>query len=338
METMAREHRKEIPSIVEELENSPQEFEFHQAVKILEQIFIHSEPYGESDNPLNETVQIKANVSSALPSSDIYSLDINEYSQPVLNVNLFGIAGLQGPLPAVYGELIMERMRDRDYAFKSFLDIFTNRLAAISHRVRKKYWPTLNVISPPNTMLGDALCAIAGIKDVDVLSSTGINSHSLLAYAGLLWQNPKSAAGLASILSNYFGVTARVNPQHGIWLHLDESEYSVIGFTGRNNVLGRGLSIGTKVWDIQTTCEVILGPLKHEEFKKFIKNGDAYEELDRLVRFYLPDGYSYVLNLIMEKDGVHSTVLGKDGYLGWTSWVCHDNSEEDDSQVWLYRV
>jgi len=51
-----------------------------------------------------------------------------------VHVNFMGIAGIQGPLPLPYTEILMSRMRQKDMAFRDFLDIFNHRLVSVFTR------------------------------------------------------------------------------------------------------------------------------------------------------------------------------------------------------------
>src|SRR5271169_3450696 len=135
---MARTNRKSTPTVKDILYTEPFRFEFHQAIKLLEYLHPKAAPYGETIDPLEEVVNVKSRVYLESLSSDIYSLEKIELSEKdkaiaptILNVNFMGIAGIQGPLPFPYTEMIIQRVRSGDTSLKDFLDIFNHRLISI---------------------------------------------------------------------------------------------------------------------------------------------------------------------------------------------------------------
>ncbi len=335
---MATQQRQTIPSVADTLWQEAFDFEFHQVIKILEQLTPDATTLGEGVTPHSEAVKIKARVSLSSPSSDIFSLENTETAQPpTLNVNFWGIAGLQGPLPTPYTELILKRMSDKDHTIKDFLDIFNHRLMSVMHRIRKKYQPALNTLKPHQTMLGQCVQSFTGTNPQYASEqSLGMHPHSLLFYSGLLWQQPRSAAGLKHILSHYFAVPVSIAGFQGQWMKLDASQWTHIGAQGQFNQLGQGAMLGTKVWDITSRSTIRIGPINEATFRRFLKTGDAFEPLFKIIDFYLPAHHKADINLIMQAKDVCSTKLDGKSQLGWTSWLKYKESKEDDDQVRLF--
>ncbi len=334
---MASQPRRKISTLVDALAQETCDFEFHQAVKILEQLSPEANPLGEGVSVQKEVAQIKSRISLSSPASDIYALDESDpLSPPTLHINFWGIAGLQGPLPIAYTELILERLRHKDLTIKEFLDIFNHRLVAISHRIKKKHIPALNTLRPNQTMLGQCLHAFTGTTTTDTTETLGIPPQSLLYYSGLLWQHPQSPAGLKVILEHYFSVPFSIKSFEGRWLKLDLDESCRIGKNGQYNSLGNGAMLGTKVWDSTTQILLRIGPLDKNTFHQFLKTGSAYKALLKLTKFYLPDHYRTKLNLVVKAQDVCPTQLNGKSQLGWTTWLKSKESLEDDDQVLLF--
>ncbi len=334
---MANKRRRQIPSVEESLYSKPYEYEFHQAVKLLELINTNATPLGEDVSPGKEPVSIKSRISLSVPASDIYSLDAQDTATPpVMSVNFWGIAGLQGPLPTSYTEQIIDRIYKKDKSLRDFLDIFNHRLISILHRIRKKYWVGLSITRPPATDIGQCLLSLIGLKDQQLAQSINIPTHSLLYYSGLFWQQPRSAAGLQAILSHYFNVSVKVAVLQGRWLYFEESQTTHIGLTGQFQVLGQGAVIGTKVWDNKTLCTLRIGPLGEDMFRQFLKTGSAYPTLLKLAQFYLPQEQKFNTNLIIKAKDVQSTHLDSKSQLGWTSWLKVKEFKDDDAQVRIF--
>ena len=334
---MATKPRRQVPTLAESLYAEPYDYEFHQAVRVLEHLRPKALPLGEGLAPGEEAVQIKSRITLSTPSSDIFALEPGtKDAPPIMHVNFWGIAGLQGPLPIPYTELILERIRKKDTALKEFLDLFNHRLVSLLHRVRRKYWPALNTIAPHKTAIGEGLIALLGANEQDDLPGVPLNPQSLLFYSGLLWQQPRSAPGLIVMLSHYFDAPVSILENKGRWLPIAPDQVTRIGENGQFNVLGQGAMMGTKAWSTQTGLTIRIGPLDNSHFREFLKNGSAYPTLVTLARFYLPKEFKFNINLIMKADDVCATKLNGKSELGWTSWLKEKPTPKDDSQVRLY--
>src|SRR3990167_589807 len=128
---MARTNRKSVPTVKDILVTEPFRFEFHKAIKLLEYLHPNAASFGETIEPLKEVVTVKSRVYLESLASDIYSLENiqlqksgSAFEPPILNVNFMGIAGIQGPIPFPYTEMMIQRIRSGDTSLRDFLDIF----------------------------------------------------------------------------------------------------------------------------------------------------------------------------------------------------------------------
>ncbi|MBX9786442.1 MAG: type VI secretion system baseplate subunit TssG [Alphaproteobacteria bacterium] len=318
---MARSHRKSALTVKDILLKEPYRFEFHQAIKLLEYLRPKAVPFGETADPNEEVVSVKARIYLEALSSDIYSLESTEgEEQPyTLSVNFMGIAGIQGPLPFPYTEMMIQRIRNGDTSLKDFLDIFNHRLASILHRIKKQYLISLNTHSPEKTDIAIGLRSFIGINEKALRDRMYVPDRSLLDYAGLFWSRPHSASGLESILKNYFRIPLRVEKCAGAWRPIQKEQQTRIGQTGQWQVLGQGAALGTRAWDQENHFCLHLGPLTLEQLDLFIPAGKAYKRLCDLTRFY--SGPLMDFTIVYDVEQPPSTKLEGLGYLGWRSWL-----------------
>ncbi|MHB1910407.1 MAG: type VI secretion system baseplate subunit TssG, partial [Nitrososphaerales archaeon] len=163
---MAAKQRRQVPALIESFYKEPFAYEFHQAIMLLELMYPEAPPLGEGVMLEKEVVRLKSRVYLSTSSNDLYSLepaDPASGSPLKLVLNFFGIAGIQGPLPVPYIEMILERISKKDTALRDFLDIFNHRLASVLHRIRKKYWVGLDTVPAVKTLIGQTLRAFAGV-------------------------------------------------------------------------------------------------------------------------------------------------------------------------------
>ena len=230
MDEMATPTRRTGPSLEEQLTRQAYEFDFHQAIRLLEKLRPGAHPLGEGPNPLKEAVAIESRVTQSPSGADLQSLDLSSPgTRPVLTVNFLGIGGIQGPLPTPYTELLVERLRQKDTGFKDFLDIFNHRLASFWHRMRKKVVLGIAQVRPEHTAAGKSFLDLAGIGSPYLQNRLAIPDQALLAHTPLFWKRPRSLIGLQRLLRSTFGLPITVSQFQGAWQVAPERDWTKIG-------------------------------------------------------------------------------------------------------------
>jgi hypothetical protein len=150
-----------------------------------------------------------------------------------------------------------------------------------------------------------------------------VRDRALLYYAGILAQQPRSMVGLERILADYFQVPVKGQQFRGEWCELEESQWSTIGASGRNQRLGRDtVMVGTRVWDQQARFEIHLGPLTLRQFVGFLPTNWRFGVLCDLIRFYVKDEFEFSVRLILKAEEVPGARLkSSHPELSWTSWL-----------------
>ncbi|HEV2734986.1 MAG TPA: type VI secretion system baseplate subunit TssG [Longimicrobiaceae bacterium] len=300
-------------------------FEFHQAVRLLEILRPDAAPLGEGSDAAAEVVRFRSHVGLGFPAADVVQVSRpdGEDAPAEMAVAFLGAAGGLSPLPRPFTELVLERTARGDTALRDFLDIFNHRLVSLMYRVRKKHRVGLATVPPEDTGLAEHLYALMGLGTPGLRGRLGVDDRSLLAYAGLLAQRPRSAVALRQMLSDHFGVAVDVEQLRGRWLALDEDQRTRIGRLGENHELGGGATLGGRVWDQQGTFELRVGPLSLEAFRDFLPPGTAFGPLCELARFHAGTELDFSVRLVLRAAEVPASRLGDAGgtRLGWTSWL-----------------
>ena len=275
-------------SVVEQLAIEAHRFDFHQAVRLIEQLQLCPEgrSVGEAGNPDDEAVRFRSSMAPAFPASDLNSARPPRPGQPhwELEVNFMGLAGAFGPLPPPFTEEIIRRTRAGDTATRDFLDIFNHRLISLFHRVRQRHRPALTHRSPDQGPFADYLYALIGLNTEGLRGRMAVPDRALLNHAGLLAQQPRSQHGLIRLLQSHFKVPVRVEPLQGRWLALDDTQVTRLG--GSNARLGAGAVLGRRAWDQQAAMTVALGPLDLRRFRTFLPGGSAWSALQGMIEFH----------------------------------------------------
>jgi type VI secretion system protein ImpH len=321
-------------------------FDFFQAVRLLE--IIHTADSGEEtshyaqqngegfvtpgqgSDPTKEIVRFKSAVKLDFPSSDIAQVKSQKDEQfkktspapAEMTVNFLGLAGGLGALDIPTTELVLQNASHSDAALKDFLDIFNHRLVSLLYRIRKHHRVGLSSVTPGEDQISRYLYSIIGMGTLRLQGRMHVRDRALLYYAGILAQYPRSMSGLKQILADYFQVEVEGQQFVGAWCDLEESQWTVIGASGRNQRLGSDtVVLGTRVWDQHARFEIQLGPLTLSQFENFLPTEWRFAVLCDLIRFYVKDEFDFNIRLILKAEEIPMVELRTFPALAWTSWL-----------------
>lgn len=327
---------KREASVTEWLFAEPWEFEFFQAVRLLELLGRDRASAADGASPDCETIRFRSLVTQVFPASEVQSLLAPaDPREPIeMTVNLSSLAGAAGPLPAVDSERVIERTWRKDFAMRDFLDIFHHRLLSLLVQTRKSHHPSYTALAPFDGPISQFLYAFFGLAAPELQNRTGVADRSLVFYAGILSQHPRSASGLERLLADYFQVPVQASQLLGQWRKLEPEGWTLLGSQAGNCGLGEGAILGTRVWDQQGRFELNLGPLNFAAFRDFLPCGTGFEPLCHLTRFYAGPELEFGFRLTLQANQVPESRVGH-SILGWTSWLKTKPLAHDDSQVRL---
>jgi type VI secretion system protein ImpH len=324
--------------------DEPQRFEFFQAVRLLERIFPERAAVGRDYLPTKEVVRFRTRPSLEFPASQIY--DLQEVNEEFSNerkmemfVNFFGMLGANGVLPPHYTELIIERARYRDTALWNFLDLFTHRSVSLFYRAWEKYRFPVSFERGEDDFT-NFLLDFLGLGTRGLREQLDFPAESLIPYAGLASNKPRSVSAIQQTLADYFGVKIEIEQFSGQWLTLDAESITMLG--AANSSLGVSTVAGSRVFDNQSKFRVRVGAVGFERFKAFLPNGSAYKAATGMIKFLAGDEYDFDLQLILLAKEVPGTVLTtrakRRPMLGWSSFLKTQKFTRDDEQVILQTV
>ena len=319
------------------LREIPQEFDFFQAVRLLERVFPTRAPVGRFVSPGKEVARFSAHASFPFPASQIQRIDWppdGGEASPCVVINFMGLAGPLGVLPLYYTELIVERMRHRDYALQRFFDIFNHRMISLFYQAWEKYRFTIAYERGERDRFSHHLMDLIGLGTKRLENHLAVRDDSLLFYAGILSLHPRSAAALQRVLWDYFGVPVEIEQFVGAWHRLEEPDLCRFDRgTSESEQLGGGAIVGDEIWNQQSGVCIKLGPLGLNEYLDFLPSGTAFQPLRSLAKFVARGEIDFQVQLILKKDEVPPCELGISEAaaprLGWTSWAKTQPSRED---------
>jgi len=136
-------------SVRDRLYGEPFNFDFFQAVRLLNRLDPNRVPTGGWGPPEREAVRFRSLVSLSFPPSAVTDLTplpggslVSEPPIPILTQSFFGLAGPSGVLPRHYTETLLRlealRVPER-HALREWFDLFNHRLLSLFHRAWGKY-------------------------------------------------------------------------------------------------------------------------------------------------------------------------------------------------------
>lgn len=246
---------------------------------------------------------------------------------PRVEVRFFGLFGPNGPLPLHLTEYARERLiHDGDPTFARFADVFHHRMLLLFYRAWAQAQPVVGLDRPDEDRFADIVGSLIGIGLPSLRNRDASPDHAKLHFAGHLARQARNADGLANLLSGFLGRPVRVEQFAGHWMELRTEERSRLGrvLGGRRNDsarLGAGAVLGGMLWDRQHAFRVHVGPLSRQAFETLLPDGTALPAVMALVRQYVGEEFHWDLLLGHIAPQVEPTRLGRQGRLGWTSWV-----------------
>ncbi|MCY2954023.1 MAG: type VI secretion system baseplate subunit TssG [Planctomycetota bacterium] len=343
-------------ALIDQLSAEPSQFDFFQAVRLLQKDAAHragnpvndrTDPrVGRDQSPEREAVRFRALPSLAFPASTIAEVRPAPVPQegtgttarsPEMIVTFLGLFGPQGVLPRHYTSLLIQRLRDKDAASQDFLDLFNHRLTSLFYRAWEKQrfyvgyeWARCH--APPGTAdpFTQSLYSLVGLGTDGLRGHTRLPDEVLVHYAGHYAHFPRCAVSLERMLSDYFGVPARVKQFQGQWLMLEAGDRSRLPGPGlprgQHARLTGELVVGERVWDVQSNFRICLGPLGYEEFREFLPEGTNLRPLCEMVRAYVGIEVDFAVEPSLQADQVPACRLASVGAdrprLGRNIWLC----------------
>lgn len=315
-----------MSQVEEELRREPYSFDFFQALRLLERLRPDRKSVGQFSKPESEVARFSAHPSLAFPASQIQEADWPDAGPVQMQLNFMGLTGPQGILPNPYTSLIIERQREGDTSLRDFLDIFNHRIISLFYRAWRKYRFDVACERGERDLFSRHLLSLLGLGTDGMRDRQKVSDDSLIYYAGLLSQRPRSAQALQQILADYFDVPVAIEQFAGGWYRLDpETQCRLAEENNDSGELGFGAVVGDEMWNQQSRVRIVLGPLSLERYADFLPDGQSFEPLRSWVQFFSNDEWDFELKLILERDQVPACTLGAEGVsapqLGWVSWV-----------------
>jgi len=337
---------------------APYEFDFFQAVRVLERIFPKRRAVGRRAAPGDEVVRFRAHQSIAFPPSVITELLAPDAALPLplLTVTFLGLTGPSGALPTHYTQLILDQHRDvrgpERRALRDWLDLFNHRFISLFYRAWEKYrffipyergeafdrrepdtftraFLSLIGLGTP-TLRGRLRVAEPGTDEEGLPAEKDLGhvaDLNLLFYGGFFARRTRDATSLSILLNHYFGLAVDVRQFQGQWLALEPAAQTCLGSMG---TLGVNAVAGSKIWDVQGRFRLRVGPLTYAQFEDFLPDRDPTPKrktlflMSHLTRLFVGPEFDFDVQLVLRARDVPAcrmTDIGFGARLGWNTWL-----------------
>lgn len=296
---------------VAELTRDAPAWTFVRAVELAQRAVPGSSRLGTADPPEREAVRLRPELSFAFPTADLAraeALPALGDAPPRLRIEacFLGLYGQASPLAPYATEALFAEDAS---AVRDFIDIFNHRALSLAWRAMVKYRVERSHDHAAR------LRALVGVPP-DRPAPAPPGEHELLAIAGLLAQQPRSAAALSAALGCWLGgVPVEVEQCVPTWTPLPRERQAALGAV--NCRLGDDCLAGDRILSRTTAFRVVVGPVGADVFRRFLPGGDGMAAVAALVAEWNGDLLDWDVEVRLAPDAMPPASLGAGARLGW---------------------
>ncbi|MBN2254118.1 MAG: type VI secretion system baseplate subunit TssG [Deltaproteobacteria bacterium] len=329
---MATSDRRPALDVKADLLNNGKRFSFMQAVRLLHSI---SRRTTRDETVIDRTVRARPKLSLDFPGTDIDT--IRQLSEDpdrfLLTVTFLGLYGVSSPLPTFYTEDLMDEASEDISVTRDFLDIVNAPFYRLYYRCWTKYRQFVKIIDEQNPEYLERLFCFLGFGNEKHRRDISI-APALIPYIGLFTQFPRSALGLATLLSQILR-EPRVSviqcvPRKAV---IPEDQRLMIAISG--SCLGIDSYIGQEVDDRMGKFRIDIGPVNAAVFHGLLPGSPVFHLMGDIIRLYLDKPLQWETRIALEAGEARTTRLGAPCWsrLGWDTWIFSDQTYPADAEV-----
>lgn len=313
-------------SVVSRLLSQPQQFDFIQAIRILNTIS------AETGQRLRLTADP---MPKGLPPA-VTGIEKNS-DEVKLSLGLEALSGCKGVIPDyLYAEMLNSLHQD-DTALHAFLDVFNQRYFELRASLESAGNLLLrdekeSIHTQPSARLsqqaamanmfalpqmprndGEPLSRHGNDKSNNQSSNQGnnpSNNQGTLRYGLALSNKSRSLSGLKRLLCNYFSLSITPYVLPSALYRIRPAHQTKIGCQlGQNHKLGQGVVLGSKGEQAFKTIEIYITPQTKVEYLSLLRNTHLALAMKQLVRAYLKDNTEPKIYLYVKREFIDSPTL-----------------------------
>lgn len=320
---MGHERGSARHALAQALQDKPYTFDFFEAVRRLECAHGDLPRVGTSHRPQEDLVRFCQEVSLSFAPATVRAYHESAGERPPrMLVSFLGLLGTNGPLPLSMTEYVYNRLHNYgDRALAEFLDIFNHRMISLFYRAWARNQLCVSCDRGNDDWFAQYVGSLFGMGTEAFLDRDAVPDKAKLYYAGCLCWQGRNAEGLQAILQDDLGAPVEIQEFVGHWVELREHHRCRLGGSPGSAELGVTSVVGARFWECQQKFRIRLGPVTFGQYQRLLPGGESLARLTAWVRCYAGDELSWELQLILLKEEVPKTCLGRTGRLGWYSWL-----------------
>lgn len=319
---------------LDKLANETPRFDFFSAVRLLDAAYADRPRTGYASRPAHEPVRLGQEPSLSFNYSDVAAFTPAENERPArLSSYFFGLFGPNGPMPQHLTEYVRDRSRHAgDPSFARFADAFHHRLLSFMYRAWADAEPCVQHDRPDEDTFKDIVAALIGIRQPELFRADAMSGIAKLGHAGLLGMLPRPPSALASLLAEQLHLPVRVEEFVGEWLEIPDAERARLGADPGSVSIGRAV-LGERSWQCQHRFRLHIGPLRYRDFLRLLPVGEDMRLAEAVVDSFVGDEFDWDVHLTLAAGEVPALALGRQGQLGWTTWLNEKCGVADEVRV-----
>jgi type VI secretion system protein ImpH len=272
------------------------------------------------------------------------ALGVGDVDHIELTPAFMGLLGVAGTLPHHYTETLAHReLYQKDFAPRAFMDVFSHRAVMLFFEGWRKHRLHLQFEANRRRHFLPMVLSLAGLGHPGLRGGRGtpqgaVPDESLAYFAGALQQRTRSPKQLQQMLQHHLGVPVKVEQFVGRWYHLPPQRMPSLGGVGAPAILGRTTTLGERVWQRDLRLRLVLGPLSHQRFQRFLPGGSGAAALEEMLTLFSGVSLEYEVNLRLSQADVQGCRLDSQraptlGRLGWDTFLQTRPANDDRADV-----
>lgn len=346
---MADDARQSLPDLdtfdLDRAEGLSETFDFFELLRRLER---RGGLFGYSGQPDREPARLGQHVRLSFSARDVVEFREAKDKTPgtdrtparVTVANL-GLMGPEGPMPLHLTRWVLDRLSQRwftgadaqqisDTTFVDFVNILQHRMIALYYRAWADAHPAVQVERAVGGRVRAMLEAMAGIglpgtrnPDLDTVK---------LRQAASLASQVDGPERLTLFLAEAFKVPVQIKEFVAAWITIPATLQTGLGKAYA--ALGRGATIGPRVFNRQSRIELRVGPVGYEDFKAFLPGSQRLKLFKQAVRDMVGEALDVDLRIVLAREAVPPPRIGT-VQLGRTAWLARpaERGDADDMRL-----
>ncbi|KPA15752.1 type VI secretion protein [Candidatus Magnetomorum sp. HK-1] len=266
---------------------------------------------------------------------EIDHIELSETGLHEVWINFGGIDGINGPLPLWLKEVLSQEYddarqdSDKKRPLGDFINIFSHRLTYYLYRAWLKHKPFLMFDPLGKDRLSRLLLSLTHQMDIQDNNQSYISNKRLrfLPYVAALGNRSQSSNMLLGMLRHFFkGIPIHIKMFMKRFIDTPEEYQMCMGKRLDGNMI-----LGQRMPDISGAFRIIVGPMKIDDYERFLPNGPYYKDLVHLVQMFVSQFLDWDIELRLLKKQIPRFEIGGKGNhsrLGFNTWLPPTNNHD----------